>query len=72
MRNSDEDLKKCSKCKTTCLKSIFHNDLKKRKGGLYLICKFCHKSYYDGNQAENEDYYLKNYDRKKIKVLVKR
>ena len=51
MSNSNEDLRKCCKCKTICLKSIFHND-KKRKDGLYLICKFCHKSYYDGNQAE--------------------
>ena len=40
----DEDLKKCSKCKTTSLKSDFHK-ITKSKDGLHSYCIPCRKKY---------------------------
>ena len=39
----DEDLKKCSKCKTTSLKTVFHKNTKS-KDGLQSYCKPCRKN----------------------------
>ena len=48
---TEEDLKKCSKCKMNCLKSNFH-ERSRSKNGLRSICKNCVK-----------EYYFKNYDK---------
>ena len=63
----DEDLKKCSKCKTISSKSDFHKD-RTKNDGYRPTCKFCCKNYYYDNQdrtLNNHKIYNKN-NRSKI------
>ena len=46
----DEDLKKCSRCKTIFSKSNFVKDITK-KDGYRSSCKICSKKYYYNNQT---------------------
>ena len=62
----DEDLKKCSKCKTFSSKSNFNKDVS-TEDGLYNRCKVCRKEYYMNNSIKliqkQKDYYSENRDR---------
>ena len=48
----DEDLKKCSKCKTISSKCIFNKHVSTRDG-LNPICKVCRMGYYNENENKN-------------------
>ena len=67
-----EDFKKCSKCKTTSLKSDFHKNTKS-KNGLQSYCITCKKDYGKKYNLENQDrikrYFSEN--RSKISALEK-
>ena len=57
-----EKVEKCSKCKTVCLKSIFHN-CSLSKDGLHTQCKSCRKTY--RRQKFKENYYSELIKQKK-------
>ena len=44
-------IRRCSKCKSICLKSNFFED-ETRRDGLYPRCKSCRKQYYDENRKK--------------------
>ena len=63
----DEDLKRCSMCKTISLKSNFYKDITKNDCHR-SSCKFCSKKYYYNNQTRilnDHKIYIKN-NRSKI------
>ena len=61
-----DDMKKCSKCKTTSSKCNFNKDVS-TIDGLYNQCKVCRKECYMNNSNEliqkQKDYYSENRDR---------
>ena len=70
----DEDLKKCSECKTFSLKSNFFKDITK-KDGYRPSCKICCQKYYYINQnriLNNHQVYSKNNRSKKMLMKDRR
>ena len=67
----NEDLKRCSKCKTEKLVIKFHKD-NKQKDGLYYQCKAFRKQNYNENLVKFEKYFLDNRDRIKDYYLQNR
>ena len=51
----DEDLKRCSKCKTISLKSNFIKD-RTKNDGLNPICKICRIGYYNEKREQGREY----------------
>ena len=51
----DEDLKKCSKCKTISSKCNFNKDIS-TKDGLNPICKVCRTEYYNNKREQRIEY----------------
>ena len=68
----DEDLKRCSKCKTISSKCNFNKDFS-TNDGLNPICKVCRLEYYNEKRAQRLQYqklYAKQ-NRARIKIYEK-
>ena len=66
MDNSNEVLKKCSRCDSNSLKSYFYRD-RKKKDGYRPLCKIrCQKYYYDNQNRILNNH--KNYKKNRSKI----